>query len=154
MKVKTQKSLPCRENSRTWNEKTLQGTIKLGFLTMFISVESLSPSLNGSQIVSLHYDDILQVGVLVVGSDAGEHRYGIKQLKGKPQLAPHSIWGCRTHVQPFGRVSHERWKAASRLSPYQLQPATHLHITRLFSRCQPGVTLQDASTQTIPGYVF
>lgn len=72
---------------------------------MFISVESLSLSLNRSQIVGLHYDDILQVEVLIVGSDADEHRYGIKRLKGKPQLATHSIWGCRTHIQPFGRVS-------------------------------------------------
>ena len=53
---------------------------------MFISVNSLSLSLNGSQIVGLHYDDILRLGVLVVGSDADEHRYGIKGLKGNPGL--------------------------------------------------------------------
>lgn len=93
MKAKIQRSLPCNKNSSIWNEKTLQGTIKLSFLTMFISVESFS--LNWNQFAGLHYDGILQVWMSVVCSNSNEYSYGIKQLKEKPQLSAHSKWGFK-----------------------------------------------------------
>lgn len=94
---KIQKFLPCNANSSIGNEKTRQGTIKLSFLTMFISVESFS--LNRNQIIGLHYDDILQVRVFAVCSHANKYSYRIKQLEEKPRLSAHSIWGFRTHSQ-------------------------------------------------------